>query len=380
MKGVIKMITKNGPYEGTYWDEDTRLMVQTDMIDENEENPRDSVEMTPDDPAFLSLVEDIMGNSNINHTPIQVYYKDRKFKLIAGHRRLRAIQFINKRNLKNSPTHIFATLMPEPKTKFDERKMMFSAEETSKRWGDVRKFIFFRDMLKELIQRNQDENLITNPEHLVQEMKRATSMTASTVTTFYSFAENPVISDAMASLDSELPRSGRMKSLRSCVRGMRVLTTLKPSVVRKLTNTNDALSVEAQRRLAEHFVIKLKNYIRLALNHGLSIGPGIAMERTVTEFNMLRGGELSESELMHWFDDKDNIFRPHIIGQSIRQKVSNKELSFTAYIKSYKHPKVGARTSEEVVNKYLNDYLMGKVEVDKRISKYSKRLSNMRAI
>ena len=323
---------KDGP-NGSFYD-GHQLFIPTDQVKPNPDNPRDPIEIDYRHPDFRALVEDINSNGGQNHTPIQVYIhpKDGMFHIVAGHRRLEAVKKASQNRMieweqsKVEPKpeevkFIYATLVKAPATPFEKGRMMFSAEETSKRWGDVRKFRFFRDMVNGL-----PETIQKNPSSLRKKMYEATRLSTSTVNTFCDFYEIPPIGNAMGELRSSgedtLPRVGRVKVLRSLVRIYRSLVSNNPSLVRQyVESVRPGKSKELSRPQLHHIfaqgvVAKAFHYHHLRnVKKTLMISPGVALERTTKELN----SGIPDYEVLTWLTDPNRILKQNEVEHLVRQ-------------------------------------------------------------
>ena len=311
---------KDGP-NGSFYD-GHQLFIPTDRVKPNPDNPRDPIETDYRHPDFRALVEDINSNGGQNHTPIQVYIhpKDGRFHIVAGHRRLEAVKKASQNRMieweqsKVEPKpeevkFIYATLVKAPATPFEKGRMMFSAEETSKRWGDVRKFRFFRDMVNGL-----PETIQKNPSSLRKKMYEATRLSTSTVNTFCDFYEIPPIGNAMG--------VGRVKVLRSLVRIYRSLVSNNPSLVRQyVESVRPGKSKELSRPQLHHIfaqgvVAKAFHYHHLRnVKKTLMISPGVALERTTKELN----SGIPDYEVLTWLTDPNRILKQNEVEHLVRQ-------------------------------------------------------------
>ena len=349
---------------GAFHDKDFRLMVPIDKIVKNKANPRNPNETYFTDPDFKILVENIMQTGDMNHTPIQVFYQEGKYHLIAGHRRLEAVKKAYELRLEeweerqrgNEPikvTHINSSLMPTPSSEFEKRTMMFSAEETSKRWGDIRKFNFFRDMVDELPQTTR-----RNPVALFEQMRKATGMPPSTVKTYCSFIQNKIMADEMGDLSERLPKQGRLKMIRACDRGVSNLTVQEPKLVRELTLETDATSTAAQNKLGKLILNKLGEYVRLRAQGEMSVGPGVAMERTIAEISKPADKiPVDKQEIANWLNTKKAIFRQDVVEQTKRRDDTlNESQKAFAYVSKFEVPKNFRNLSEHQIQAMADDY------------------------
>lgn len=354
---------------GTIYDDQSRLLIPIELIVENSDNPRDPIETDYKDEEFRILVENIRVQSNgLNHTPIQVYMKDGKYHLIAGHRRTKAVIKASELNMEEwaehqvgiepiPATHIFATLMPAPLDDFELKKMMFSAEETSKRWGEIRRFVFFKSMAE-----TQPAQLRANPVMFFERMKSATGLPKSTVNTYCGFLTNKKISEAMSDLsNSQIPRSGRMKSIRACLRGVEFLSKERPHLVKQVTLAKPEQQLYdtfVQNQLAKLFLDKLKEYVKMRETGEIGLGAGVALERIVGELKAQEGGPIEDYEIGNWLTQKGAKFRDDIIHQRHRrQKGQENSSSFLSLVKQQEVPSLTSIKSPEELQKFADDFI-----------------------
>lgn len=304
------------------------LVVPRARIKPFERNPRDPTDFDYESsPAFRSLVDSIDANGVLN--PLQVFWHDNMYQLIAGHRRLAAVEFLEQRaRTQGSET---GTQGPEPNNRFKhlpavvqegakdsayQRYLaMFNDEETTQPWPEVRRFSFFADVLEAA-----PADVRTNPRLLARE----TGMRPTTVKTYLQLLSNPVIASAMKEpSEDQLPRTGRMKALRAVYRMVMDLTDERAPVVQHVTGENDIKSKEAQSGLANCLITKLRHYDS---NPGLAVGPGVAIERTVPFVNPLHDAAVSDADFVAWLQD-ESILRPDLVNQRITRSGQHPTIS-----------------------------------------------------
>jgi len=306
-----------------------RFMVPLNFLKCYENNPRDPVEFDYNrNNDFRALVDSIITTGGINHTPISVYYSQDKYHVIAGHRRIAAVKKANELSLEGwlsgskltpkpkTTDFIYATPRNIPGSDFQRRMMMFPEEETSKPWGDVRKFAFFRDMF------------LVAPDPIKadrQELCRITSLPSSTINTYIDFINNQVIGNAMADpSEIDFPRGGRKKTLRACVKGVETILNSRSSIVKTLTGFEIVFEggSKAKQLLSELFLKKAKLYNKKRIDKVLSIGAGVAMERTLPELRVLDDGKtnVTNAEITNWLNT-DSILLQDTIQQTKRDNI-----------------------------------------------------------
>ena len=128
-----------------------------------------------------------------------------------------------------------------------------------------------------------------------------------------------------------------------------------PNLVRQLTLEKDASSTIARQKLAKLFLNKLYFYIETRKTKDLSVGAGVALERSVSEIKTQEGGPVSDQEIVLWLSNKEQIFRRRIIEQTVRCSSISPSSKAMAYVAAFKIPKKLSTLSTSDVQSMADD-------------------------
>lgn len=333
--GGLKMVTgRVDLIGGAIIRDGHRYMVPIKSIKRFDDNPRDPVEFDYDNNQdFRNLVDSIRVNGGENHTAISVFWsrQHEHWQLIAGHRRLEAVIKANKleieewdarkdltadtkeRDRPKEVDYIYANPRPEAVSDFDQYMMMFSEEETSKAWGDVRKFAFFRKMYEKAPPEVKNSHT---------ELRKVTALPPSTINTYIEFINIPKIADTMGDPSTvDFERSGRMKLLRACVRGVELLLDERKLVVQQFIGSfSRPIPASDKEKLADKFLDKARLYTTMRKNRELAVGPGVALERSIPIIRQGDDGskQVSDAEIVEWLEGKIKVLHKDRIEQTLR--------------------------------------------------------------
>lgn len=254
------------------------------------------------------------------NTPLQVFWSEGAFHVIAGHRRLAAVHEINRQRedawvtggregprpelIENIPVSI----QKPPGSDYERHVAMWNAEETKASWPEARKFKFFCATY---------ENAPPPVQADVSLLAKELGMSQSTVRTYIGLMNIPTLREAMSD-PSELkfPRQGRHKTLRAVQRLTEDLTSLRPTAVRLATHNLQPGDPKTKDLIAAKLLNKTRSY---AGKTDLGVGPGVAIERTVPLVKPDHTANVSDVELAAWLSD-DSVLRKEIIEQRVSKR------------------------------------------------------------
>ena len=278
------------------------------------ENPRDPADTMYDKSAEFRTLVGSIEMVGVN-TPLQVFWLDGAFQVIAGHRRLAAIAEINRQRMqawggsgRKGPSpelieNVPVSIQKPPSSEYERHVAMWNAEETKASWPESRKFKFFCATYE-----NAPPPLRTDVKQLAREL----GMQQSTVRTYISLLEIPTLREAMGDpSELKLPRQGRHKTLRAVQRLTEDLSNYRPSAVRLATSNLTPSDPATKDLIAAKLLNKVRAYAR---NTELGIGPGVAMERTVPLMKPDHAAQATDTEVAAWLSD-ESVLRKEIIEQ-----------------------------------------------------------------
>lgn len=291
-----------------------QVVARVDRIQTYDENPRDPADTDFGMSADFRLLVQSIEQAGITN-PLQVYFDNGKFHLIAGHRRLAAIHELNRQRETAWESQgsqgewdridtVPISLQKKPESPYLRQMAMWNAEETKADWPESRRFNFFCRTFD-----SAPTYLQTDPKKLAA----ALGMRLSTIRTYLRIRENRVLSEAMGNPgNSPIPRAGRHKVIRSLARLLDDLVKHRDAVVRVATGLAPS-SDQAKEVLANSLLTKRRQY---AENPHISVGPGSALERTLPLIDPGHRAKVTNEELIAWLSDA-SVLRPDFIEKRI---------------------------------------------------------------